>query len=293
MSDPREQALSLAFMRGHPAQAARVLEALPADQAAALFARVPARIGAAVLAAMLPTWAARCLAELDDARTLELLAPMGTQPVVAVLRHVPEARRRTLAAGLPTTVALASTLMLGYAEDTVGAWADPDIVMLPADTRAADALAHQRGATSTHPVIFVADASRRLAGLVDLSPLLQAPEAATLSTLMQRAPAVLSAHAPLAASVSHPGWLRSSALPVVEGGERLLGVMTRDALARAMRQAGGGEAAVRDDDNSARALPEVLAQGYWQALSGLIEVSLALLPRVRPVAPTETAHDGR
>jgi magnesium transporter len=292
VSEAREQALSLAFMRGHPAQAARVLEALPAEQAAALFARVPARVGAAVLAAMLPSWAARCLTELDDARALDLLAPMGTQPAVAVLRHLPESRRRTLANGLPTTVALASTLMLGYAEDTVGAWADPDIVMLPADTRAADALAHQRSATSMHPFLLVADASRRLAGVVGLNPLLQAPEAATLSTLMQRASAVLSAHAPLAAAVAHPGWLRSSALPVVAGGERLLGVMTRDALARALRQAGGRSELSRDDDTN-RALPDVLAHGYWQALSGLVEVSLALLPRVRPVAPTEAMRDGR
>ena len=79
---------------------------------------------------MLPRRAARCLAALDDARALELLAPMGTQPTVAVLRHLPSARRQALIAGLPTAAALASTLLLGYAEDTLGAWADPDVVML-------------------------------------------------------------------------------------------------------------------------------------------------------------------
>lgn len=291
MIEARDQALSLAFMRSHPAQAARVLEALPADQAMALFERAPARVVASVLAAMLPAWAARCLAGLPDARVLELLAPMGTQPAVAVLRQLPENRRRLLAAGLPTAVALASTLMLGQAEDTLGAWADPDIVMLPADTRAADALAHLRGSTTAHPTVFVADTERRLAGLVPLNTLLQAPGLATLATLMQRAPTMLSAHAPLTATPAHPGWAQSSALPVVTRGDRLLGVMTRDALARALRQSTAGQD--QAPTQVARALPGLLAHGYWQALSGLIELTLRLLPRVPPAGPAGERSDER
>ncbi len=269
------QSLSLAFMRGHPAQAARVLEALPADEAAALFARVPARLGAAVLAAMLPQSAARCVAALDDERALELLSPLGAQAIVAVLRYLGEARRRELVKGLPTTAALASSLLLGYAEDTLGAWADPDVVMLPTDTRAGDALQRLRQSPLAHETVFVADAQRRFAGSVSLGQLLAAPEAATLATLAQRPPAVLAAHAPLAGSVEHPGWERASLLPVVEPGDRLIGVMTRDALARALRRAapasaGGGDAS----------LPSLFARAYWQTLSGLLESALALLPRV-------------
>lgn len=158
MSDPatdKRQAMSLAFMRSHPAAAARVLEALPATEAGALFARAPVRLGATVLAAMLPNWAALCLGPLDNPRALELLSQMGTQPAVAVLRHLPAARRTALAAGLPTAVALATTALLGYGEDALGAWADPDIVMLPAETRAGHALDHFRLATSPHAWVFV------------------------------------------------------------------------------------------------------------------------------------------
>ncbi|MEO5734594.1 MAG: hypothetical protein ABIN96_09790, partial [Rubrivivax sp.] len=167
--------LSLAFMRSHPAQAARVLEALPPAEAAALLARAPARLGAGVLSAMLPRRAALCLADLDDRRALELLAPMATQPTVALLRHLPENRRHDLIAGLPTAASLASVLLLGYTEDTLGAWADPDVVLLPADTRAADALMRMRATTDAHPEVFVADAQRRLSGSVALTALMQAP----------------------------------------------------------------------------------------------------------------------
>jgi len=285
MAEDRDHTLSLAYMRGHPAQAAQVLETLPADEAAALFERTPARLGAAVLAAMLPQRAARCLAGIDDARSLELLAPMGTQPTVAVLRHMPEPRRRQLIAGLPTAAALASALLLGFTEDTLGAWADPDIVALTAETRAAAALERMREAPATHPLVFVADADRRLTGVVSLAALLQAPAGATLATLMQRPAAVLTAHAPLAGTPAHPGWEHSSVLPVVEPGERLVGVMTRDALSRALRRTAAPKPGMLE-----ATLPTLFARGYWQALSGLIEAGLVLLPRVPAI---EEKVDGR
>ena len=279
-TDAGAQPLSLAFMRAHSAQAARVLEGLPPDEAAALFARVPARLGGAVLAAMLPQSAARCVAQLDDERALELLSSMGTQPIVAVLRYQGEARRRNLVKGLPTSAALASSLLLGYGEDTLGAWADPDVVVLAPDTRAADALQRMRQAATAHELVLVADGQRKLAGMVSLGLLLRAPDAATLATLLQPPAGLLAAHAPLSGSSAHPGWERASLLPVVEPGNRVVGVMTRDGLARASRRA--VEQAARDAESR---LSPLLARGYWQTLSGLIECSLTLLPRVDPVQP--------
>lgn len=285
MTDDRDSALSLAFMRGHPAQAARVLEALPAADAAAVFAHAPARLCSGVLAAMLPRQAADCLAALPDARLLALLAPLGAQATVALLRHLPEARRRELIPGLPTSTALASTLLLGYTDDTLGAWADPEVAAFAADTPAGDALARLRQTEGTHGIVLVTVANRRLAGVVDIGELLRAPPQAMLATLMRRPAAVLAAHAPLAGTLAHPAWAEASALPVVESGDRLVGLMTRDALARALRRAAPvpGEAAAE------AGLPTVFARGYWQALSGLIGLGLTLLPRVAPFSGRDDA----
>ena len=280
MAEDHDQALSLAFMRSHPTQAARVLESLPVAAAAALFDRAPARLGAGVLAAMLPRSAARCVSALAESdRALELLAYMGTQPTVAILRHLPEPRRGALVAGLPTAAALATALLLGYTEDTLGAWADPDVVTLPPDLPVAEALGRLRLTAGAQPLVFVTGAERQLAGTIGLLGLLRAPAGAKLATLMQRPGAVLRAHAPLSGAAAHPGWESASLLPVVEPGERLVGVLTRDALARALRQAAPPAAAA-----SATTVPALLIRGYWQTLSGLFESALVLLPRVPPVA---------
>lgn len=285
MSSVRESALSLAFMRGHPANAARVLEAQPPEQAALVFERAPARIGAGVMAAMLPRQASNCLAKLKDARALELLAAMPLQATVSLLRNSPEARRREMIAGLPTASALASTILLGYSEDALGAWADPEVLMLPAAFRAGDALEKMRHADSAQPCVYITDDSRHLSGMVDLTTLLRAPEATTLATLMQKPPALLMAHAPLAGSAADPGWELASVLPVVEPGNRLVGVLTRDALARAQRR----HLEVPAREAAVGTLPGILAKGYWQTLSGVVGVGVGLLPSVPPVegAPDE------
>lgn len=293
MDTERDHALSLAFMRSHPAHAARVLEALAPAEAATQFHRAPARIGASVMAAMLPRQASACVAALADTRALELLATMNMQATVSVLRYLPEARRRALIAGLPTASALASTILLGYNEDALGAWADPSVVMLAPEARAGEALERVRQTEVQHPAVFVTDASRKLAGFVTLTQLLRAPALSTLSSLMRSPAAVLMAQAPLAGSTDHPGWTSESALPVVEHGGRLVGVLTRDALTRALRRT----SAAPEEEVTAGTLPELLASGYWHTVSGMAGAGLGLLPRVPPVmaetsgADSEVAHD--
>lgn len=279
------ETLSLAFMRAHAVQAARVLEAvLPAD-AAAVLARVPARLGGPVLGAMLPTAAARALADLQDEHSLALLGELGTQFVVAVLRHVAEPRRARLIAGLPTAAALASKL-LGYMEDAVGAWTDPDVLALPGATRAADALERLRRTEVAVPRVFVTAAGGRLEGWVPVADLLRAGPEATLGGLTRRPQSVISAQTPLAGALAHPGWEHTSVLPVVESGERLVGVLTRDALARALRRVGQP---MRHAEGGG-GLGEMMARGYWDALSGTAEAVATLLPSVRPVRGAGDEH---
>lgn len=286
----RKAALSLAFMQAHPVQAARVLEALPAPASALVFERAPARIGAGVMAAMLPRQASRCVAELSDARALELLVAMNMQATVSMLRYLPRERRNQLVASLPAASALTSTVLLGFDEDSVGAWADPSVIILPAGARAADALDRVRQTEVNHPAVFVTDDARRLLGLVPVPALLRAPEAATLATLMQRAPAVLMALAPLAGASAHPGWALAWALPVVESGDRLVGVLTHDAMTRAQQRNQAPEA---NDAAREIGLPGMVVRSYWQTIVGLVGVCLPLMPGVPPVWPQPGDGDER
>jgi Mg/Co/Ni transporter MgtE len=272
------ETLSLAFMRAHPPEAARVLESVPPADAAALLSRAPARLAAPVLAAMLPPVAARALGGISDEQALALLGELGTQPVVAVLRNVAEPRRGRLIGGLPTAAALASQLLLGYVEDSVGAWTDPDVLAMPGNTRAGNALERVRHVEAAVSRVFVTTAKGALEGWVPLPVLLRAPEGATIASVMRKPDGVLSARSPLAGAAAHPGWERASILPVVEAEERLVGVLSRDALTRAL-----GRASQVRRPAPGHSLAEMMARGYWDALSGGTEAMATLLPAVRPV----------
>ena len=288
-SQASTEALTLAFLHAHPERAARVLERLPAPEAAALFARVPARAGGPVLAVMLPPTAARVLGNLEEPVALGLLAAIGAQSAVAMLRHVAEPRRTGLIEGLPTGTALASRLLLGYLEDSVGGWVDPDVVAIAPDSSAGEALARvRRGGETEVEQVYAVDPEQHLLGIVELPALLRAVESSSIATLMHPPPAILAASAPLASVAALSGWDRASVLPVVERSQRLLGVLRRSTLRRALARA--VESGADAGDSSVAGL---LAQGYWEAVSGLAEAGLALLPQVSQVQPVQVQPEDR
>lgn len=269
--------LGLAFMRAHPAEAARVLERLPSADAGALFAVVDSGPGAGVLAAMLPTAAARILASVPEAAAVALIGATGTSAAVAILRHTAPALRARLLAVMPAATALAAQMLLGFPDDTVGAWTDTDIVAIPAVASVASVLDRLRGATAPDlDRVFVVDAAQRLQGSIGLHALLKAEPRALAGTLAQPAAATLAALMPLSSLRGSGPWARATSLPVLDRDQRLIGVLHRASLDRAQRSR------IRLTPVALRpaSVTGTLASSYWGIVSGLSGATLSLLPRV-------------
>ena len=266
--------LSYAFLEAHPADAARVLERLAATEAGALLQSAPLRLAAPVLRHMLPLSGARCLESLDDNDVAGLLRGAGPQAGVALLRYLGAERRTKLLAQLPTALTLAYELLLGYPEDTVGAWMDPHPLALPADMTVAESLErvrHSDEALNADP--FVIDRNQRLLGYVELADLLRADAATSLSRLARPSPHRLPAQALLAGLREHQGWRESSTLPVVEHGERLVGAITHTALQRGLSMEQS-----RPTPSSAEDTLAGIAGAYWFGVSALIQALVSMLP---------------
>lgn len=281
MADPA--ALTFAFMRSHPADAARVLEGAAVTEIVELLARVPARIGSGVVAEMLPRSAADVLSAMPEERAFEFLANLDAQRAVAILRHVASEQRTRYLTAMPTATALTAKLLLEFIDDAVGSCMNPDIVALT-DTVAVDvALDRVRGTQATVDRIYVVDDTRHLLGFAPLTALLRAPPGARLESLAQPSQARLPAHTPLAGARAHPGWQSASSLPVVDSQGRLLGEISRDALERAAQR-------MRPSEQMDTSLVAVVAHGYWQSLSGILELLTSLLPASRPIGPPRNEH---
>ena len=226
-----------------------MIERLAPASAAALLQSAPLRLTSPVLRHMLPLAGARCLERLDDGESVGLLRGVGAQTGVALLRYFGAERRARLLAQLPTALAVAYELLLGYPEGTVGAWMDPRALALPADMSVGESLDRVRRAEevlAAYP--FVIDRNQRLLGTVELADLLRADAATTLARLVRPSPHRLPAQALLARLREHPGWREASTLPVVERGDRLVGALTHGALLRALSMEQGTPTPRRAED---------------------------------------------
>jgi magnesium transporter len=276
--------LTLAFLDGHPAEAARVVDGLSAEQVAALFATISPHLGGPVISAMLPTTAARVLARLDERTTLALLSAAGAQAAVGILRHTPEPQRSHLIACLPPTTSVATQLLLGFPDDAVGAWTDPEVVALRPDIQAQAALAAVRTSEVAEiDAVYLVDGAQRLRGVLSLSVLLRAPDTTPISQLAQPPATTLAPMMPIAAAAGLHHWQRTTALPVVDHEQRLLGVLRRSGLALATQT----RARAESGRASAASVTGVLAGGYWAVVAGLTGAALSLLPPVQRVRSEE------
>jgi magnesium transporter len=276
--------LALAFLDAHPLEAARVIDPLPSEQAAALFATISPHLGGPVLSAMLPPAAARVLERLEETDALALLAAAGARATVGILRHTAEPKRSRLLGALPPVSGVATQLLIGFPDDAVGAWTDPEIVALGPEIEARAALGAVRASEVAEiDALYVVDAAKRLLGVLALPVLLRAPDTTPIGQLAQAPLATLAPMMPIAAAASLGHWQRAAALPVVDHEQRLLGVLRRSGVARAAHARTGAES----ETARASTVTGVLAGSYWAVVAGLTGAALSLLPPVAPVRSEE------
>lgn len=198
---PAQEAANL-FERQEPGVAADALRRLRADRATAIIQALPAPAATRVLAALEPTVAAALIARLDD-----------------------EAREERMAS-LDQTLARELSELMSYPSDVAGGLMDPRVTAFRPETIAREALAHLRtlGNRAIHEV-FVVDEERRLAGSVGIQDLALAEPDTRLDDLAEPNPPRIQALAPQEELVALVEERRLASLPVIDIGERLVGVV--------------------------------------------------------------------
>lgn len=271
--------LSAAFVEAHPAEAARVLEGLAPEDTAAFFAALDAKLAAVAFHHLGVAYCARVLQQLDDGEAAERIRLMGSQAAARLLHGLAPERQARLLARLPVATAVALRLLIGYPKGTCGACMDPAPLILSSEATVTEAIdqarRHQEGERGD--CAFVADAQRRLIGVVALGDLLRALPGQPLSTVMRNPEHAISALTSVMTAASHPGWDSYHLLPVVERESRVVGGLHRRALAREL-----GDTATRVGP----ALVTGVTGAYWHTVSMLAQVVIGNLPPVSPVATT-------
>ncbi|MEN5265095.1 magnesium transporter [Stenotrophomonas sp. TWI587] len=215
----------------HPSDLVDALDALSVDKTLPL------------LMMLEPQARAELFAHFTEIRQDQLLAAMAREAVVQLFEHMPSDDRADLYNRLGddakqkllpalTKVERDDILkMASYPEGTVGSSTTSDYVWVSPEMTVAQALAHIR-ATALHSetvnILFVLDHTLRLRGTVALRDLVLANENRTITSIMHEQPVAAKAHWPRLQAAELIRRYDLLALPVTNGGDRMIGIVTVD-----------------------------------------------------------------
>ncbi|NYF36539.1 magnesium transporter [Stenotrophomonas sp. JAI102] len=190
-----------------------------------------------------PQARADLFAHFAEIRQDQLLAAMTREAVVQLFEHLPSDDRADLynRLGDDAKQKLLPALtraerddilkMASYPEGTVGSATTSDYVWVSPEMTVAQALAHIR-TTALHSetvnILFVLDRTLRLRGTVALRDLVLANENSTVTSIMQGQPVSAQAHWPRLQAAELIRRYDLLALPVTNGGDRMIGIVTVD-----------------------------------------------------------------
>jgi len=257
--------LALAFLETHPDAAAAVLEQHPAEKIAEFLAQVPPAQGAAVFQRLLPPLQARVCESIHFEAGLNLLLHLDAHESAAVLRQLSPGRRSRYLKELPANRQVTCKLLLGYAANTVGAYATPSVMTAPHDASVREALRilKQYDAPVRSELVFLVDRRRKLTGRLKLVELLRAPEEAPVRSLVEGSLKTIQARRSLQEAAAHPAWARQDFLAVLNRRNEFFGILRHADLRKA-------HAAHKSPPERPELITGV-AQGYAQSLLALFQ----------------------
>jgi len=276
---PESARLSIAFIETKPQAAARSLEALNPNDAAALIEALPARTAAIAFGEMSPWSAARCLDGISAERCAGIIQKMMFQDAAALMRMATDVSRDAIYEALPTATARTFQRSLAFPINTVGANMDKLAPSMALDRTVSDAIKY--GRQKKRPVgdqLFVTDDSHGYVGVVRISELLRHDGKSSLGSVVDTSIEPLIARSTLAAVEKNAQWESHSLLPVVGRKGNFLGTLSRRGLVAANRQL-----TIEPEGYVENALLSHLVNGYAVSIYGMIK--LLLQTSVKTVKP--------
>jgi len=215
----------------HPADIAEILSDLTPHAGGTIIGALDDETAADTLEAFEPEFQASMLQTLDDERAADVLEAMTPDDAADLLSEFPPERREGLLRLMEEEEEKEVRELLAYAEDTAGGLMTTEYVTVPPQITAAQAIELLRQEAQEAETIFyvyVTDEEERLLGVFSLRELILASPEAKVADFMEGK--VVKAHleAPGEEVVRLMAKYDLLAVPVVDGENRLQGIVTAD-----------------------------------------------------------------
>lgn len=232
-----DAALTRRFLLDYPHEAARLFEAMPPADAAALLSAQPPHAALRAWEGLAPDVAGALLSRLPEALSLHLLAEAEPVVSVAVLAQFDAAPREVWLQQLERQVADELRGLLSYPADCAGRLMDPRVSPVRAGMSVAEAIERLRQIRRNGlRELFVVDDQGRLAGRVEVQDLALADHALPLADITRPIVAVVGELDPREDVVELLQAQSITTLPVVNAGGRFVGVIRQAELVAAVEE---------------------------------------------------------
>lgn len=225
------ESIRVALVAIHPADAAAILADMPAEQAARALAALPDRRAAEILGFLEPEIQAPIVPALGRAGLARIVAAMAHDERADLFNRLSEAERAALLPALAAAEREDVRKLASYREGTAGSLMTSDYATLGPELRVAEAIAKLRREAPDKETIYdayVVDEGRRLVGVVSLRDLLLARDDARVGEIMRREVVFARVEDPRELVARKIAEYDLLALPIVNGGEMLVGIVTVD-----------------------------------------------------------------
>ena len=224
-------AFPLVARTAHPADVAAALSELDSRDMRALLATLPFPARAGLFGYLDPKTGVAVASHLDRTELAELFAHMSADERADLFNQLPEDQRESFLPALAQVEREDIRKLALYPEGTAGAVMTSDYATLPPELNPSEAIDHLRKVapdTETIYQAYVVDEDRRLIGAVSLKDLILATPRARVEELMDREPLLVRAEAPREEAARLISKYDLIALPVVDGDDKLVGIVTYD-----------------------------------------------------------------
>ncbi|MFQ5877697.1 MAG: magnesium transporter [Acidobacteriota bacterium] len=232
----REEAARL-LDRLHPADAVQILPALaPPERKTFIDVLIGHPRAAAILAEMPPPMTSEILGQVDDERIGSLVSRQPPDEAADLLGLLPAERADAILKRLDERTAETLDRLMTYGADTAGGMMTTRYLALESTTRVGDAIARVRAEREAEMVfyLYVIDSCGRLEGVVSLRQLVLARTDQPLSEIMNTRLVRARTDQPRGEVADLIARYKLLAIPVVDQGNVLAGMVTVDDAIEAM-----------------------------------------------------------
>ena len=253
------------FIEKHADNVARLLEFAGHDEMQAFMATLSTEQAASIVRHLGKRSACHYLATLGTEQAMESIKVLPVQYAAALVRDMPGPEKKALLAS--KNIPYRIRTILRYPKDSVGAEMDSNPVTLNEGMTVKQARAFlKKNRDHISDTLLITGAEQQFIGVVALKDLLFADDTTKIVRLCGPSTHRLSPREALVSAGAHPAWQQVSALPVVERGGRLSGVLHRGRVQEVLDTAPVGSTPTGDFTDSVFSLSEL----FWTACADML-----------------------